>query len=65
MIKYPNSLIVRICGVYKIKRFFNKSKDSSIYFICMENVFSAELKIVEKFDLKGSSYGRSGGDGGD
>jgi len=60
MSSQPNSLIVRICGVYRIKRFFNGTKEKSIYFICMENIFAGDLRVLERYDLKGSSYGRKG-----
>lgn len=63
MSKQPNSLIVRICGVYRIKRFFDGAKEKSIYFICMENIFAGDLKILERYDLKGSSVGRKGESG--
>jgi hypothetical protein len=62
MIDNKNSLIVKICGLYKIKSFKQKKKINTIYFISMVNIFNTKLKITEKYDLKGSSYGRNGGE---
>lgn len=39
MINHPNSLIVRIYGLYKLKIYVNKQKINTIYFISMENIF--------------------------
>jgi hypothetical protein len=68
MTNNPNTLIVRVYGLYKLKIFVNKKKIDSVYFISMENIFSQIKKeegliIEEVYDLKGSLYGRSGLDG--
>lgn len=68
MRNYKNSLIVRVYGLYKLKIFVNKEKIKTIYFISMENIFSYitkenNLRIDELYDLKGSLYGRTGGEG--
>lgn len=61
----PNSLVVRVYGLYKLKVYANKVKTHTIYFISMENIFSQleGLQLLEVYDLKGSLYGRSGQDG--
>jgi 1-phosphatidylinositol-4-phosphate 5-kinase len=66
MMNYPNTLIVRIYGLYKLKVYINKQKVNTIYFISMENIFAkvisqSQCSIKEVYDLKGSLYGRSGG----
>jgi 1-phosphatidylinositol-4-phosphate 5-kinase len=66
--EYPNTLIVRIFGLYKLKIYQNKQKIDTVYFISMENIFwkvKAEQKctIEEVYDLKGSLYGRTGAEG--
>jgi hypothetical protein len=68
MRNYKNSMIVRVYGLYKLKVFVNKEKIKTIYFISMENIFAYitkdyGLKINEIYDLKGSLYGRTGGEG--
>jgi hypothetical protein len=49
-------MISRIYGLYKakIRRKRNQSKSEVIYLIVMGNLFSTDLKIDIKFDLKGS-----------
>ena len=39
MIENPNTLIVRIYGLYKLKIYQNKQKIDTFYFISMENIF--------------------------
>lgn len=39
MKEFPNTLIVRIYGLYKLKIYQNKQKINTIYFISMENIF--------------------------
>ena len=70
MTQYPNTLIVRIYGLYKLKIYQNKQKIDTFYFISMENIFyqvkdSSQCQILEVYDLKGSLYGRTGSDGGE
>lgn len=65
MSSHPNTLIVRIYGLYKLKVYANRQKINTIYFISMENIFSQQQgpEILEVYDLKGSLYGRTGQDG--
>lgn len=65
MSTHPNTLIVRIYGLYKLKVYANRQKINTIYFISMENIFSQQQapEILEVYDLKGSLYGRTGQDG--
>lgn len=70
MAEHPNTLVVRIFGLYKLKIYQNKQKVDTIYFISMENIFwkvkaEQQCQIMEVYDLKGSLYGRSGSDGGE
>jgi len=51
--QYPDTLLVRFYGLYKIcnKRF-------EIDFVIMDNLFATPLDIHEKYDLKGSTVNR-------
>mgnify|MGYP001048626800 CR=1 FL=1 len=58
LVQNPDSLIPKFYGFHKIK--VHRGMDySSKYFVVMENVFSSGHEIHMRFDLKGSSYGRS------
>ncbi|EGC28484.1 hypothetical protein DICPUDRAFT_160088, partial [Dictyostelium purpureum] len=67
IMKYPNSLLPRFLGVYRLKgklklsgaSYFN-SAHRDIIFVVMVNLFYSEqkLEIKEKYDLKGSTIGR-------
>lgn len=52
-----NTLIPRFFGFHKIM-YKQGSTWQKIYFVVMKNVFSTKLEIHERFDLKGSTYGR-------
>ncbi|EGC38545.1 hypothetical protein DICPUDRAFT_148780 [Dictyostelium purpureum] len=65
--KYPNSLLPRFMGVYRLKgklklsgASFYSSAHRDIIFVVMANLFYSEqkLEIKEKYDLKGSTIGR-------
>ena len=60
MASNPQTLIVRMFGLYKLKQFRNKIKVNTIRFIAMENIFYGGLKPIAVYDLKGSSYDRRG-----
>ncbi|KAF8681932.1 hypothetical protein HU200_045385 [Digitaria exilis] len=53
--RYKNSLITRFYGVHCVKP-LNGPK---VRFIVMGNLFCSEYQIHRRFDLKGSSYGRT------
>ncbi|KAJ4733506.1 phosphatidylinositol- 4-phosphate 5-kinase 5 [Rhynchospora pubera] len=53
--RYQNSLVTRFYGVHCVKP-INGQK---IRFIVMGNLFCSEYRIHRRFDLKGSSYGRT------
>ncbi|CAD6206321.1 unnamed protein product [Miscanthus lutarioriparius] len=53
--RYKNSLITRFYGVHCVKP-LNGQK---VRFIVMGNLFCSEYQIHRRFDLKGSSYGRT------
>ncbi|GJM96349.1 hypothetical protein PR202_ga13174 [Eleusine coracana subsp. coracana] len=53
--RYKNSLITRFYGVHCVKP-LNGQK---VRFIVMGNLFCSEYRIHRRFDLKGSSYGRT------
>ncbi|EGC28788.1 hypothetical protein DICPUDRAFT_85137, partial [Dictyostelium purpureum] len=67
IMKYPNSLLPRFLGVYRLKgklklsgaSYYNSSH-RDIIFVVMVNLFYSEQKldIKEKYDLKGSTIGR-------
>ncbi|EGR32427.1 phosphatidylinositol-4-phosphate 5-kinase family protein, putative, partial [Ichthyophthirius multifiliis] len=54
-----NTLIIKFFGLHKIKLRMKKSMNEQIVcFVIMGNVFHTRKYINEKFDLKGSKYGR-------
>lgn len=53
---FPNSLLVRFYGMYRVKMDFLSVK--TIYFVVMSSVFNTEKPIHVKYDLKGSTVGR-------
>lgn len=59
-IKNPDTLISKIYGLHKmIIHKKNKVVQSKIYFCIMNNVFNTQLKIDYRYDLKGSTLGRT------
>lgn len=56
----PDSMISRIFGLHKmIFDRKNKMTGKKIYFCIMNNVFNTNLKIDYRYDLKGSTLGRT------
>ena len=53
---FPDSLLVRFYGMYRVKMDFLSVK--TIYFVVMSSVFNTEKPIHVKYDLKGSTVGR-------
>jgi len=56
MRRNPNSLLPRFYGVYSMK---HEGIGGVTRFVIMNNIFNTPYDPVEKFDLKGSSVGRS------
>ena len=54
----PLSFLPKLLGCYVLKRKYKKNL-TNIYFIVMTNVFATSLHIDLRFDLKGSTIGRS------
>ncbi|XP_024038150.1 phosphatidylinositol 4-phosphate 5-kinase 9 isoform X2 [Citrus sinensis] len=52
---YENTLITKFFGLHRIK----PSSGQKFRFVVMGNMFCTELRIHRRFDLKGSSLGRS------
>ncbi|KAH7297318.1 hypothetical protein KP509_26G065500 [Ceratopteris richardii] len=52
---YDNTLVTKFFGLHRIK----PAGGPKVHFVVMGNVFCTELPIHRKFDLKGSSQGRS------
>ncbi|KAJ7976884.1 Phosphatidylinositol 4-phosphate 5-kinase [Quillaja saponaria] len=52
---YDNTLITKFFGLHRI----NPSSGQKFCFVVMGNMFCTELRIHRRFDLKGSSFGRS------
>ena len=50
----PNTLLPRFFGLYRVK----PHHGSQVRFVVMSNLFSTNLLIHERFDLKGSDVGR-------
>lgn len=58
LLAFPHSLVARILGLHKIK--LNRDgKTERIYFVIMANVFNTQREITQRFDLKGSTQGRT------
>lgn len=53
--KYENTLVTKFFGLHRIKL----AGGHKVRFVVMGNVFCTELRIHRRFDLKGSSLGRS------
>ncbi len=58
LLAYPHTLIARILGLHKIKM-QRDGKTQRIYFVIMANVFNTTRDIRVRYDLKGSSQGRT------
>lgn len=52
MVNNKESLLTRLYGLYKI------TGTSPLYFVVMNSLFNTNCEIHQKFDLKGSTYGR-------
>ncbi|XP_039135294.1 LOW QUALITY PROTEIN: phosphatidylinositol 4-phosphate 5-kinase 9-like [Dioscorea cayenensis subsp. rotundata] len=52
---YENTLVTKFFGLHRVK----PSSGQKFRFVVMGNVFCTELRIHRRFDLKGSSQGRS------
>lgn len=52
---YENTLITKFFGLHRVK----PSSSQKFRFVVMGNMFCTELRIHRRFDLKGSSLGRS------
>jgi 1-phosphatidylinositol-4-phosphate 5-kinase len=61
--KNPGSLITKFYGLHKlIEKDQNGDIKNKTYFVIMANVFNTKDKILERFDIKGSWYGRENSD---
>lgn len=56
---YPNSLINKFLGVYRVKP--TQPGSRQVRFMVMNNILPSEVHIHEKYDLKGSTEGRTAG----
>ena len=59
LLNNPDSLLIRIFGLHKIKIFKSKTKVNKIYLIIMQNLLNTDLRLDIKYDIKGSFYGRT------
>eukprot|EP00887_Chlorella_sp_A99_P001758 scaffold19.g1758.t1 len=53
----PDTLLIRFFGVHRVK----PSHGSKVRFVVMNNIFQTDAAIHRKFDLKGSTLGRTAG----
>eukprot|EP00884_Botryococcus_braunii_P012486 jgi/Botrbrau1/21238/Bobra.39_2s0036.1 len=53
--KHPHTLLVKFFGLHRVK----PVSGSKVRFVVMNNVFRTDLPIHRKYDLKGSTLGRS------
>lgn len=59
-IENPDSLISKIYGLHKVIFYRKKHKmQKKIYFCIMNNIFNTPNKIDKRYDLKGSTEGRT------
>lgn len=55
----PKTYIIKFFGLHKLVERTETGKEvRRHYFVIMANVFNTQEKISERFDLKGSTYGR-------
>lgn len=52
---YPHTLLARFFGLHRVKT----SSGGQIHFVVMGNIFATNKKIHRRYDLKGSTVGRS------
>jgi 1-phosphatidylinositol-4-phosphate 5-kinase len=50
----PNTLLIKIFALYTLR-----SRDKDLHFMVMENIAPPKAPITVRFDLKGSTYGRT------
>jgi Ca2+-binding EF-hand superfamily protein len=55
----PNTLIIKFYGLHKIRFEKSRGTQKKVYFTIMANVFHTHREIHLRYDLKGSTYGRS------
>eukprot|EP00775_Hariotina_reticulata_P005077 gene5077-5318_t len=60
MEKYPHSLITRFFGLHKVTPLHGRS----VRFVVMANIFVTDLQIHRRYDIKGSTDGRTVGPAG-
>jgi len=58
IIKNPSTLIIRFYGFHRVQ----SSRSEKHYFVVMGNIFAQSLEIHERYDLKGSTLGRTVGE---
>lgn len=57
--KNPDTLITKFFGLHKLIEKNEQGEEiGRFYFVIMANVFNTKEKIVERYDIKGSWYGR-------
>eukprot|EP00937_MAST-01D_sp_MAST-1D-sp2_P006173 g6173.t1 len=62
---HPDTLLTRLLGAYKMRVIGGRGKrrrDEIFYLVVMQSVFRTPCTVHERFDLKGSRYGRSIGE---
>lgn len=61
LISNRNTLIIKFFGLHKIRIRTKKTtfKEEIVYIVIMANVFNTTKLITERYDLKGSTYGRT------
>lgn len=55
----PNTLISQFYGLHRVKMPFGKNGSRKVHFIVMNNLFPPHRDIHLKYDLKGSTWGRT------
>ena len=55
----PDSMITRFYGLHKLQEKNDNGKViRTSYFVIMANIFNTPYRISERYDIKGSWYGR-------
>ncbi|CAD7955611.1 unnamed protein product [Amoebophrya sp. A120] len=68
--KYPDSLLIKFFGLHALRvrkqsnnigsfRASSKIREKKIYFVVMGNMFNTPYEIHTRYDLKGSTFGRT------
>lgn len=58
VLAYPDTLLIRFFGVHRVK----PRHGAKVRFVVMNNIYRSDQEIHRKYDLKGSTHGRTAGE---